>query len=98
MKKETSQKLSIAALLLSLFPTISYVLPLFKISLAGGVQVAVAVANVICTLTGFALSVICVKKDETRNMVNIISTIISTLWLLLIAGFGMLALFLTFVK
>lgn len=98
MKKETSQKLSIAALLLSLFPTISYVLPMFKISLVGGVQVAVAAANIICALTGFVLSVICVKKDETRNIVNIISTIISALWVLLIAGFGMLALFLTFAK
>lgn len=98
MKQETSQKLSIVALVFSLFPAISYVLPVFKISLADGAQAAMAAANILCSLVGFALSIICVKSKETRNAVNIISTIICVLWLLLIVGFGVLALFLTFVK
>lgn len=63
-----------------------------------GAQTAIAGANIICTLVGFVLSIICVRKKETRNAVNIISTIISALWLLLIVGFGVFALFLTFVK
>lgn len=98
MKKETSQKLSIIALLISIFPVISYVLPMFKISLGGGVQTALAVANVSCTLMGLILSIICVKSQETRNALNIISTLICALWVLLIGGFGVLALFLTFAK
>lgn len=51
-----------------------------------------------CTLMGFVLSIICVRKKETRNAVNIISTIVSALWLLLIVGVSVFALFLTFVK
>lgn len=71
---------------------------MFKISLISGAQTAIAGVNIICTLVGFVLSIICVRKKETRNAVNIISTIISALWLLLIVGFGVFALFLTFVK
>lgn len=98
MKQETSRKLSIVALIFSLFPAISYVLPVFKISLAGGAQAAMAAANILCALAGFALSIMFVKNKETRNAIHIISTIICGLWLLLIVGFGVLALFLTFIK
>lgn len=77
---------------------VSYVLPMFKISLISGAQTAIAGANIICTLMGFVLSIICVRKKETRNAVNIISTIVSALWLLLIVGVSVFALFLTFVK
>lgn len=98
MEKEISQKLSIVALLLSFFPAISYILPIFEISLTGGVQTVIAVANIICALTGFILSVICVKKKENRNVLNIISTVVSALWLILIVGFGVLAICLTFTK
>jgi hypothetical protein len=52
---------------------------MFKISLISGAQTAIAGANIICTLVGFVLSIICVRKKETRNAVNIISTIVSAL-------------------
>ena len=71
---------------------------MFNISLISGAQTAIAGANIICTLMGFVLSIICVRKKETRNAVNIISTIVSALWLLLIVGVSVFALFLTFVK
>ena len=38
---------------------------MFKISLISGAQTAIAGANIICTLVGFVLSIICVRKKET---------------------------------
>ena len=40
---------------------------MFKISLIIGAQTAIAGANIICTLVGFVLSIICVRKKETRG-------------------------------
>lgn len=57
-----------------------------------------AAANILCTLVGLTLSILCMKNKETRNALNIISTVVCVLRLLLIVGFGILALFLTFVK
>ena len=47
---------------------------------------------------GLVLSIICVKNHDSRNAVNIIGTVISILWLLLICGILALAVFLNFIQ
>ena len=47
---------------------------------------------------GLALSVICVRNEESRSTVNIVSTAISALWLLMMVGIVVLALFINFVQ
>lgn len=96
MKKSVAKPFSYVALICSVFPVFSYFLAAFKITLTGGIQTALAGMNVLCALLGLGLSIACVKNSETRSIINIISTIISTLWVLMIAGFLALALFLSF--
>ena len=95
MKKAISKPLSVAALIFSVFPAVSYLLSIFKVTLSGGMQTALAGANIVCVLLGLGLSIVCVKNSESRNAINIISTVISTLWSLMITGFLALALFLS---
>ena len=49
-------------------------------------------------LLGLLLSVICVRNEESRSTVNIVSTAISALWLLMMVGIVVLALFINFVQ
>lgn len=55
-------------------------------------------ANTVFVLLGMILSVICVRDKESRSTVNIISTVISVLWLLMMVGIVALALFINFVQ
>lgn len=98
VKKSTAKGFCYAGLICSVFPILSYLLEAFPISLTWGMQNALAGMNILCALLGLGFSIACVKRRETRNVVTIISTILSAFWLLLIAGCLALALILSFVR
>ena len=92
------QKLSLAALLVSLLPLATLVPVFLKITLPDGVRTVWAVCNIVLALAGLLLSVICVKSEESRSAVNILSTIISVVLALMMLGIVALALVLNFLQ
>ena len=92
------QKLSLAALIVSLLPLVTLVLVFLKVTLPDGVRSVWAIVNVAFTLVGLLLSVICVKSEESRSIVNIMSTVISVALVLMILGITALAIALNFLQ
>ena len=92
------QKLSLAALIVSLLPLATLVLVFLKITLPDGVRMVWAICNIVLALTGLLLSVICVKSEESRSAVNIMSTVISVALVLMMLGIVALALVLNFLQ
>ena len=92
------QKLSLAALLVSLLPLATLVPVFLKITLPDGVRTVWAVCNIVLALAGLLLSVICVKSEESRSAVNITSTVISVALVLMMLGIVALALVLNFLQ
>lgn len=98
MENKKFQKLSVAALIISVLPLATFIPVLFQITLTDGVRSVWAGLNILCVFTGVILSIICVKSRNSRSMVNIASTIISSFWVLLMGGIIALALFVSFVQ
>ena len=92
------QKLSLAALIVSLLPLATLVPVFLKITLPDGVRMVWAICNIVLALAGLLLSVICVKSEESRSAVNILSTIISVVLALMMLGIVALALVLNFLQ
>ena len=92
------QKLSLAALIISLLPLATLVPVFLKITLPDGVRMVWAVCNIVLALVGLLLSVICVKSEESRSGINIMSTIISVVLALMMLGIVALALVLNFLQ
>ena len=92
------QKLSLAALIVSLLPLATLVPVFLEIALPDGARTVWAVCNIVFTLAGFLLSVICVKSEESRSAVNIMSTVISVALVLMMLGIVALALVLNFLQ
>jgi len=92
------QKLSLAALIVSLLPLAALVPVFLKITLPDGVRMVWAVCNIVLALAGLLLSVICVKSEESRSAVNIMSTVISVALVLMMLGIVTLALVLNFLQ
>ena len=92
------QKLSLAALIISLLPLTALVPMFLKITLPDGVRMVWAICNIVFTLAGFLLSVICVKSEESRSIVNIMSTLVSVALVLMMLGIVALALVLNFLQ
>ena len=92
------QKLSLAALIVSLLPLATLVPVFLKITLPDGVRMVWAICNIVLALAGLLLSVICVKSEESRSAVNIISTVISVALVLMMLGIVALALVLNFLQ
>ena len=92
------QKLSLAALIVSLLPLVTLVPVFLKVTLPDGVRSVWAIVNIASALAGLLLSVICVKSEESRSIVNIISTVISVALVLMILGIVALALFMNFMQ
>ena len=88
------QKLSLAALIISLLPLTALVPMFLKITLPDGVHMVWAICNIVLALAGFLLSVICVKSEESRSAVNIMSTVIGMALVLMMLGIVALALIL----
>ena len=92
------QKLSLAALIVSLLPLATLVPVFLKITLPDGVRTVWAVCNIVLALTGLLFSVICVKSEESRSAINIMSTVISVALVLIMLGIVALALVLNFLQ
>ena len=92
------QKLSLAALIVSLLPLATLVPVFLKITLPDGVRTVWAICNIILAMAGLLLSVICVKSEESRSAVNIMSTVISVALVLMMLGIVALALVLDFLQ
>ena len=92
------QKLSLAALIVSLLPLATLVPVFLEIALPDGARTVWAVCNIVLVLAGLSLSVVCVKSVESRSGVNILSTIISVVLALMMLGIVALALVLNFLQ
>lgn len=98
MENKKYQKLSVAALIISILPLMTFIPVLLNITLTNGVRSIWVGTNIFSVFAGLMISIICVKNRESRNAVNIISTIISSFWVLLMCGMVALALFISFVQ
>ena len=98
MEKKKLKTLSSIALVVSVLPLATLIPVFLRITLSEGIGTAWAGFNIVCVVVGLILSVICVKSDESRSPVNIVATIISVFWCLLMIGIVVLALFLTFLQ
>ncbi|MCI8566458.1 MAG: hypothetical protein HFI39_09120 [Lachnospiraceae bacterium] len=92
------QKLSLAALIVSLLPLATLVPVFLKNTLPDGERMDWAICNIVLALAGLLLSVICVKSEESRSAVNIMSTVISVALVLMMLGIVALALVLNFLQ
>ena len=86
MENKKRKTLSMAALIISIFPASTLVPVFLKITFPEGVNTVWAGINVASAVAGFILSGICVRSDESRSPVNIASTLISAFWCLLMMG------------
>ena len=98
LQKISLQNISIIALIISILPFATLIPAFLQIILPDGIRTVWSGINIACVITGLCLSIICVKNNESRSLINIISTIISGLLLLLVSGIIVLALFLTFLQ
>ena len=96
MENKRLQKLSAAALTISILPLATFVPTFFNMALTDNVRSIWAVANIVSVFGGLVLSIICVKNRDSRSLINIISTIISNFCLVLMCGIVILALFVHF--
>ena len=90
------QKLSLAALIISLLPLATLVPVFLKITLPDGVRMVWAICNIVFALAGLLFSVICVKSEESRSAVNIMSTVISVALVLMMLGIIALRIFVAY--
>lgn len=98
MENKKMKNLSIAALVISILPLATLVPTFLKITLSDGVRSIWAGANIVFVLAGVIFSIICVRNRESRSAVNIISTVISVLWILMMVGIIVIALFISFMQ
>ncbi len=98
MEYKKMKTLSRVSLLISVFPLATLIPVFLKATLPEGVSTAWAGVNIACVVAGLILSMICVRSNESRSLVNIASTVISVFWCLLMAGIVALGLFLTFMQ
>lgn len=96
MENKKRKSLSIVALIVSLLPAATLLPAIFKITLSEGVRTALTGLNIVFVLVGLLLSAVCVRSKESRSIINIISTVVSVLWVLMLAGIIVLALFINF--
>ena len=98
MNRKKLKTLSTTALAASLLPVAALIPVLLKITLTDGVRTVWAGANIVFILLGLLLSILCVRSKESRRTINVISLVISFLWLLLIAGIVGLAIVLNLAR
>ena len=98
MENKKLKTLSSVALVVSVLPLATLIPVFLKITLSEGISTAWAGVNIVCTVMGLILSIVCVKSNESRSPVNIASTVISAFWCLLMIGIVVLALILTYLQ
>ncbi|MDD3260308.1 MAG: hypothetical protein PHU79_00110 [Oscillospiraceae bacterium] len=94
MESKKYKALSFTALVFSILPLATFIPVLLKMTLSDSVRTVWSGANMVCVLLGLILSIVCVKSSESRSEANVISTVISAFWVLLIAGILAMALLL----
>ena len=92
MNRKKLKTLSTTALAASLLPVAALIPVLLKITLTDGVRTVWAGANIVFILLGLLLSILCVRSKESCRAMNVVSLVISFLWLLLIVGIVGLAI------
>lgn len=95
MENKKLKNLSVVALMVSVLPLATLLPAFLKITLSEGVCSIWAGVNIVSVLVGVILSMICVWSKESRSAVNIVSTVVSVFWLLLMAGIVALAFILS---
>lgn len=98
MEVKRLQRLSVAALIISVLPLATFIPVFLNIILTDGGRSVWAGINILSVFVGLILSIVCVKSRDSRSVVNIISTIISSFWVLLMGGIVALSLFISFVQ
>ena len=98
MEDKKLKTVSKASLIVSILPLATLIPVFLNITLPEGVSTVWAGINIVCALAGIILSIVCVRSNESRSLVNIASTAISVFWCLLMAGIAVLGLILTFVQ
>ena len=98
MECKKLRTLSKVSLVISVLPLATLIPVFLKLMLPEGVSTAWAGVNIACVVAGLIFSIICVKSNESRSLVNIASTAISVFWCLLMAGIVALGLILTFMQ
>ena len=98
MECKKLKTLSKISLVISVLPLATLIPVFLKLTLPEGISTAWAGVNIACVVAGLILSIICVRSNESRSLVNIASTAISVFWCLLMAGIVALGLFLTFMQ
>ena len=93
MENRKLKPLSVVALIVSVLPLATLIPSFLKITLSDGVRSMWAGANILFVVLGLVLSIICIRNKNSRSIVNVLSTAISVLWLLLMIGIVVLALF-----
>ena len=86
MEKKKLQNISIIALIISILPFATLIPAFLLFLMPDGIRTVWSGINIACVITGLCLSIICVKNNESRSLINIISTIISALLLMLVIG------------
>ena len=86
MENKKVQNMSKLGLVISLLPLLTFIPTALNISLTGIIQLVWAGANIIFAFMSLMISIMYVKNRESRSATNIISTIISVFWVLLISG------------
>ncbi len=98
MEHKKRETMSIVALVISILPLVTLVLTFLNVSLSDEVRTICAGGNIIFVFAGLILSIVCVRSNESRSTVNIISMIISSFWALLMVGIVAMALLLNFLQ
>lgn len=94
METKKLKTLSMVTLIISVLPLATLIPVFLKITLPENVGTAWAGTNIACVVVSLILSIVCVKSRESRSAVNVISTLISGFWGLLMIGIVVLALIL----
>ena len=98
MEIKKLKTLSLVSLIISVVPAATLIPVFLKITLPEEVNTVCTGVNIACAVVGLLLSVVCVRNDESRSPVNIVSAIVSSFWCLLMIGLVGLALILTFLS
>lgn len=72
MENKKLQKLSVAALVISVLPLATFVPILFQITLTDGVRSMWAGINIFSIFVGLILSIVYVKNRDSRSVINIV--------------------------
>lgn len=99
MEKKKNNKLSIAALVTSILPLLTFAVGrIFQIPVSAVVQRGWTGANIMFIVIGLVLSFICVRDRASRNVLNIIAMGVNVFWLLLVVGIVGMAIVLNIIS